>query len=358
MNILHIDTEPSWRGGERQCFLLARELETRGHHNVVACRPGSPLAERASEAGLAVKEISPLIEADPWALLELRRQARLHGVDICHGHTGHGVTLAVGAAWGSRRRACATRRVDFPLKRNLFSRWKYARLDGLAVISRAVERVVVSGGYPAKNLRWIPSGIDLSPQGEVAQILAAPRVGKPGRKIVHVGALVPHKDQATLIKAMSILVRRFPDAHLDIFGEGPLREVLAREIQSLGLQGSVRLAGYEANILQPMREASVFVLSSKEEGLGTVLLDALALGVPTAATQAGGIPEMYEGGADAPELSPVGDPQALADNITRVLQDPEEARRRVARGRECVKIFDAARMAESYEKFYNELLAR
>jgi glycosyltransferase involved in cell wall biosynthesis len=101
--------------------------------------------------------------------------------------------------------------------------------------------------------------------------------------------------------------------------------------------------------------ADVFVFPSVQEGLGTALLDALALGVPTAATAAGGIPDIY-GDPRAPELSPPGDPDALARNILRVLLDPEEARRRVERGRERVKGFTVQAMTGAYERLYEEIV--
>jgi glycosyltransferase involved in cell wall biosynthesis len=89
--------------------------------------------------------------------------------------------------------------------------------------------------------------------------------------------------------------------------------------------------------------------------LGTALIDALVLGVPTAATAAGGIPDIY-GGPGASELSPPGKPEDLARNILSVLRDPVEASRRSARGRERAALFTVDAMTGSYEKLYEGLL--
>ena len=135
-------------------------------------------------------------------------------------------------------------------------------------------------------------------------------------------------------------------------GEIALR--ILRAAKELGIAGRTVFQGHDSDPLGWTALADLFVFSSKEEGLGTALLDALVMGVPTAATSAGGIPDIY-GGAGAPELCPPEDPAALARNILAVVKDRSEAARRVQRGRERAQHFTADAMALAYEKLYQDL---
>ena len=121
MRILHLNTERSWRGGERQTFWLAEALARRGHDSRLACRPEGPLAARAKERGIVVFPLSPLFEFDPLAVSRLRRYMRESGTEILQAHTGHAVGLGALAARGMGAKLVVTRRVDFPLKADFFS---------------------------------------------------------------------------------------------------------------------------------------------------------------------------------------------------------------------------------------------
>ena len=359
MRVLHLNTERTWRGGERQTFWLAEALSRRGHESRMACRPEGPLAARAEGGGLTVFPLSPLCEFDPFAASRLRRYLRETGTDILHAHTGHAVGLGALAARGTGVKLVVTRRVDFPLKAGIFSRWKYGSAHAVACISGRVREIAVDGGVPEGKTVVIPSGIDPAgyPSAENRDRFRRERgVALNDVVLVHVGALAPHKDQAVLLRAVQRAAREEPRIRLIVLGEGPLRASLEKLARDLGIAGRTVFMGNHPDVLVYTALADVFVFSSKEEGLGTALLDALAVGVPTAATSAGGVPDIY-GGPDAPELSPPGDPEALARNILAVLSDPAEARRRVDRGRERILLFTVEAMTDRYEVLYKRLLA-
>lgn len=360
MRILHVNTERGWRGGERQTLWLAAALARRGHASAVAARPDQPLASRAREAGLEVFPLSPWGEWDPVAAHRLNRFLKSWRADVVHAHTGHAVGQAAFASLGAPVRRAATRRVDFPLKRGFFSRWKYGRMDAVACISSRVKEMVLEGGVPAEKTAVIPSGIDPSgyPSTVDRERLRRARGFLPEELlVVHAAALVPHKDQATLLRAAQRVLAGEKKVRFLVLGDGPLKVSLESLARELGVAESVSFLGYKPDVLEWVAMGDLFVFSSREEGLGTALLDALALGVPTAATAAGGIPDIY-GGPEAPELSPAGNPEALAENMLSVLSDPAEARRRVARGRELVKRFTVEAMTDAYENLYQRLTGR
>lgn len=359
MRVLHLNTERTWRGGERQTFWLARELRSRGHESWIACRPGFPLDCAAKAVGLPTLPVCPVSEADPLAAWRLYRFLRERRIDLLHAHTGHAVGLGALATLGTATPFVATRRVDFPLAGNVLSRWKYSRLDRLAVISNAIRTIVMKGGFPEERIAVVPSGIDATGYPSVSGRLEFRRergLSDDGVLIVHAGALVPHKDQATLLRAAAVVFDRIPGARLVILGEGRLETELRAMAEEPGLAGRVDFPGHRPDVLEYIAAADVFVFSSVEEGLGTTLLDAMAIGIPTAATRAGGIPDLY-GGPGAPELVPPADASALAAGILSVLADPVEAARRVRRGKEIAARFTVDAMATRYQELYQSCMS-
>ena len=138
--------------------------------------------------------------------------------------------------------------------------------------------------------------------------------------ILGVGRLTPAKNFETLIKAFS-LVRRKLEAKLVILGEGREREKLEHLVEELGLKNDVSMPGFVDNPYKYMKNSSVFVLSSRWEGLPTVLIEALALGVPVVSTDCpSGPAEILENGKWG-RLVPVGDPKALAEAIVEAMND-------------------------------------
>ena len=138
---------------------------------------------------------------------------------------------------------------------------------------------------------------------------------------MNVAALVAHKDHATLLAAAALARRALPALHWVVGGEGPS---CAATRARFG-RARARATGSTCSGTSPSPSACsprpiCFVMSSREEGLGTSVLDAMALGVPVASTTAGGLPEMLADGAGL--LVPPGDPTALADAVARILTDP------------------------------------
>ncbi|MBK7207822.1 MAG: glycosyltransferase [Elusimicrobia bacterium] len=358
LSILHLNTERGWRGGERQTFLLARELARRGHRNVVACRPGEALDQKCRDAGLETFPVSPWSELAIWEAGRLRRFLRSNRVEILHAHTGHAVGLGALAFPGGGARLVATRRVDFPVRGGP-GRWKYGRPAAWAAVSQSVASRLIAAGVAPARVRVIPSGVDSAayPSRRDRDRLRRDRgIDSATRVILHAGALDESKDQATLLRAFARIAPRLADARLLILGDGPLRGALAEIARKEGVAERVSFLGHRADVLEYMALADLVAFPSRKEGLGTVLLDALAIGVPTAATATGGIPDIY-GSPTAPELSPVGDATAFAANLERGL-DPDEGARRVARGRERVGGFTVTAMADAYERFYDEVICR
>jgi glycosyltransferase involved in cell wall biosynthesis len=219
-------------------------------------------------------------------------------------------------------------------------------------ISRAVADVLVQGGVSRERISVIHSGISLEQIGKTAPLGVRDLLGLAPdvRVAANVAALVPHKDQATLVDAASHLATTHPELHWVIAGEGELRRALQTQIQQLGLESHVHLMGHVVSPERLIADADVFVMSSRQEGLGTTVLDAMALGIPVASTTAGGLPEML--GADSGLLVPPADPRALATAVGRILENPDVGARLAAKARTSVLRFSDRRMAEEVRSVY------
>jgi glycosyltransferase involved in cell wall biosynthesis len=323
VRVLQVDAGREWRGGQNQVRLLSRELSRDSSVEVVlVTQRGSELARRAAAVGVTVQEIPWSIGLDPRAAWRLYLTGRVFRPDVVHVHDSHALSLTRVARWGdsplSRATLVGHRRVDFHIR----PRSNWFRADRLIAVSAAVQRVLVADGVSPRDITVIHDGID---PDEVRSRAATPygirrRLGlAPGAPLaVNVAALVDHKDQCTLIRAAALARAQRPDLHWAIAGDGPLRPTLEREIAAANLGDRVHLLGYVPEADALIREADVFVMSSKEEGLGSVILHALVLEKPVVATAGGGIPEVVP----AEFLVPVGDASALAAKVVDSLTHP------------------------------------
>lgn len=164
--------------------------------------------------------------------------------------------------------------------------------------------------------------------------------------ILGVGRLAKEKDFATLVRAFTSVRERQP-ARLLILGEGPGRARLERQAADLDLAGEVSFPGHVENPYAFMARAGVLASSSRSEGLGIALIEALACGCPVVSTDCPvGPAEILESGRYG-RLTPVGDPAALAEAILATLRKPPARERSRARGR----WFTVERAVREYARF-------
>lgn len=169
--------------------------------------------------------------------------------------------------------------------------------------------------------------------------------------IGNLAALVPHKDHSTLISAFPKVLTHIPEARLLIAGEGPLKDSLKSQVGNLGLEARVHFLGYLEKPLPLLKTLDLFALSSWGEGMGSVLLEAMAVGIPIVATEAGGIPEVLENRTNA-LLVPPRDPEKLSLAIVEVLKDGGLAANLVQKARKTLEAFSLRQYGSRMEQIY------
>jgi L-malate glycosyltransferase len=264
-----------------------------------------------------------------WRLSRLLKRVR---PDVIHAHDPHGVAMASVAlsmlSASGVPPLVAARRVDFRLKRNSFSRWKYRQVDLFIASSEAIRQILIRDGVEAETVVTVHEGIDVARMAhvEAANVHAEFFLPHGAPLIANIAALVPHKGQRHLLDAMPRVIRAVPDARLVILGEGELRPQLEQQIRHLHLEHHVVMPGFRPDVLSLLKGMDIFVLSSETEGLGTSLLDAMAAGKPCVGTRVGGIPEVIDDGVSG-LLVPPHDPPALAAALIHLLAEPQSRQR-------------------------------
>ena len=360
---LHIDTAQTWRGGQSQVKYTVMGLRALGQRAALVAHPDGELLRRMSE-GMDLIPLAPRGEVDLAAAWRLSRVLKQLRPDVVHAHDPHGVAMASTAlsiaSPSPRPPLVASRRIEFRIAHNSFSRWKYSQVDCFIAISQAVRDRLVADGIRATRIVVVHEGVDVErvaalPSGNVHALLFLPT----GAPIVGtIGALVAQKDHHTLIEAAAHVVREVPDVRFVVLGEGELRGALEEQIRHRHLERHVFLAGFRPDVLELMKDFDVFALSSIHEGMCTSLVDAMAAQKAAVATAVGGVPEVLEDG-DTGLLVPAKDHEALARGIVTLLKNASlrqqmgEAALRRARER-----FTVERMVEGTAAVYDRLTGR
>lgn len=364
MSLFQIDAGKEWRGGQRQSLFLAKELKRRGLPFFFIVQPESPLHQKACEAKLPVLPFKMRNEFDLPAILRLAWAMKRKKCLLVHFHDAH--SAAVGSVAASLAKVpfrIITRRVDFPLKKNYFSRRKYMKnVDVIIAISEGVKKVLVEGGVNPVNVEVISSGIDFSSFEEDSSALTS-------KDYLHhelsfevddylvgiVAHLADHKGHQYLIQATKILKQQAPKIKTIIVGEGPLSMELDRQAKELDVEDIIFFLGFRKDIPKILSSLDLFVLSSHLEGMGSSILDAMASRLPVVATKVGGIPEVVING-ETGLLVPPRNPSALARAILMLYSDKTLASRLGQKGYELVhRKFSAEAMADKVVRLYEKI---
>ena len=213
---------------------------------------------------------------------------------------------------------------------------------------------------PAERFTTIHSGVDLSrferaPHGDVAR---RSDFGIPADApvIVCVARLVPIKGHEHLIAAMPAVLDAFPEARLLLVGDGPLADELQAQAERAGVAQRVVFAGLRFDIPDLLRLSDIFALASLNEGMGRVLVEAMACRLPVVATRVSGIPDVVDDGVTG-LLADSRSPDQMARALCALLSDPVCAHRMGEAGyRKVVPAFGVDAMVERINTVYEEVL--
>jgi len=297
--------------------------------------------------GIPVIPLPWSVGADPRALRTLARHARRRW-DVVHVHDTHALRLMtyLAALEGSGSRIVATRRTVAPTR----SAWKWRRAHLVLAVSESARDALIAAGVERGRISVVPEGVDaegLEKQGSTA--LRDTAGAKPDHFLIaSLAALGPDRDHATLIRAASLVVRKYPNARFAIFGEGPERGRLESLIDELDLEGWVCLPGFVDDARSSLANIDLFVMPSLREELSTGCLEAMWAGVPVV------MPAVGDGRLRAEGIEPVrrGDQSAMAEAIGRFIDEPDHRARASERASAYARAHGAEAMVDATLKAY------
>jgi len=305
---------------ERSCFALHPAVR---HHALFAQRPSFKRAYLATVSGI-------------------RRFVRQHGIDVLIDVDTMLTLFTLPATLGLNVRRIAWEHCHFDEDLG-----KPARRIARRLAARTCEAVVVLTARDKR--RWQTA---LAPRARVESIgnpLPFPFPAEPakrlGRVVLAVGRLTHAKGFDVLLQAWSAVVSGRPDWRLVIVGEGEERHALTKQAQTLGIMSSVDMPGASAQIEDAYRSAAIFCLSSRYEGFGLVLAEAMAFGLPIVSTDCEtGPKELVQDGRNG-LLAHAGDPAALATSIAQLIDDNALSSSLASGARETARTLDIGKIA-------------
>ena len=370
--ILLVHASAELYGSDRACLTVASAAVGAGFQTHVMVPAEGPLVPLLRAAGAFVHLVDPLIlrRAElsgvrtirtvagwPRRVLRLRRFSRRFRFDVVHSNCAPTIGGALSARWWGVPHIWHVHEIfeDERAARIVFERL-LATADVVLVASAAVSKQFRSQALRARS-RVAYTGADVP-----SEIMSTLPLGRVPTQLLCVGRLNERKGQAVLIRAVGLLRNRGLDVRLRLVGdvyasEHHFRIQLQQLVSTLDLVEFVCFMGERRDALQLIAEADVVVVpSAQPEAFGIVVVEAMALGRPVVASDAGGPRELITPGHDGLLVAP-RNVEALADAIAGLIDNPLEARRLGGNARVTAKRFSSAELADRVLDVYRELLS-
>lgn len=362
IRILHISTAVSWRGGEQQLAYLLEELKNKDCTQFVFCYQHSAIEKHCQSKGISYYSVPRKSAFHPVQWYQIHQCSKEKKIEVIHVHDAHAHTAAILACtfMGLKLPIVLSRKVDFPIRNNSFSRFKYNHpaLKRIICVSKKIMEILAVDLSKTAKLKCIYDGIDL-------QKFSLPKSNSIREELTlaqdmllvgNVAALADHKDYYTFVDTAELLVNKGLNAHFVIIGDGPERDGIRNYIKEKKLNDRIHMLGFRDNIGELLPQLNLFLFTSKTEGLGSSILDAYASQVPVVATSAGGVPEIVQDSVSG-LLAPVKDPHSLANQCLRVVSDENLRTNLIKNARHFVQSFSKERMANATFDVYQEVLS-
>lgn len=334
---------------------LIRELESKGLTNQVVCKSGGTLTDRLHEAGLPFETYNIPISWLPQTGLKLGGIISAFSPDIIH--TRLSSAARIGGFWAKKTGIPVIETVDKYPKAHY-----HKNADHLITCSESVKRHMIKLGYPETMISTVFNPVD--PKKYVFDkdkaIYVRDMLGiLPNEKVIlGAGNFVEMKGFDNLIKAFQLLILDSrQDLKLLLLGEGEEKDTLCKLIKSSGLGKKVIMPGFVQDIRPYMWASDIFVLSSKKpEPFGVVLIEAMASGLASIATKAGGPIDIIKDGVNGC-LVEINSAKDIAKKIKLLLEDDNLKNKIAVEGIETVsKNFNVKDIALKHIEIYKKII--
>ncbi len=348
MKILQVNTEKSWRGGERQTLYTLEGLISQGVDCQLLTLKDSLMHQKAEERGIDVITVTSMAGA-------LKKLSGLKGeFDCIHAQTGKAHLQCVATKIFHKTPVVYTRRVDF-VPSGFSTRLKYQNTDIVVSISNAISSILEESGMYRNSLVISSAVKDKELNIKRALELKESLGIKDGAKIIGlISALESHKDPIVALKTSYELQKVRQDFAVLHFGNGEMIDKVSHMVNELGLGQLYHQMGHHENVEDYFSIMDAFLMTSKEEGLGSSVLDAFNYQVSVVSTNAGGLNDLVQ---DRGFLCDIGDTKCLSQGLSLALDSSKESTMHKISAKEyCDNEMGVDLMASKYIALYKELI--
>lgn len=362
--ILHVSTIKSWGGGEQQLVYLYQELAKQPLQQLILCHNNSALAQLSQARNFNYLTFQGSGSINFKLAWQLAMLCRKQTCTIIHAHDSHALTAALLARLLFRCSAklVVSRKVAFPIGKSWLSRYKYQtkHISQIICISQAVRNIVAQTVPDSAKLTVIYDGVDVSRFTNsqlTTDLRQALHCTSETILIGTIASLVPSKDLFTFLATAKQLLQQGLQTKFLIIGDGPQKSDLQVFATQEKIAEHILFMGFRADIPTLLPQLDIFMFTSKQEGMGSVLLEAMACQVPIVATRVGGIPEIVEDQVTG-LLAEVGDTKGLAQAVNKLLQNPKTRQQLVSRAKHQLTNFSIDTMARNTLAVYTQVTSK
>ena len=367
MDVLHIDSEKTWRGGENQVRLLADGLQQEGVTNTIATPPGSALAKRLSSSH-QILEVPMRGEFNLNAAKKISHYCKQNRVDLldCQSSHAHSIGLWCKRLFCPEIKIVVHRRVDYVPKPGWLNRVKYFNkgVDCYVAISDAIRNVLLNYGIEAQKVKKVFSAVDhevyRSYQKPLEKEKWCQKLGLSTDTVLigQAAAMTHQKGYETLLHSLSYLQEHKSKFHCVIAGDGELRQKLEKLCRDLDLSDQVSFLGWIDEVPSFLSSLDIFAMPSRFEGLGTVALEAVYAHSCLVTTKVGGLKEINIHNSTG-LCAPVDCSKSFAAQLERAILSSDLRKDLSRQAYEyCITKFSLKSMVGNNLKIYRELLSQ
>ena len=324
MNIFFLNTFPVWGGCERWVVQVGKCLHERGHNIVISSLPGSETEKNAQNAGLDIFPIKINMDVAFWKIPRLMRYFKKHQIDVVVCVQNRDVKVGALAAKLAKVPVVLVRNGLDVIKQKPYHKLAFTRfVDGIMTNAMVLKETYMKYGWFQDDfIHVIYDGLKIPEQVEKLDLKKQLGFPEDCCLIVSAGRLVPQKGFDYLIEVASMAKKHDKNWRFAVVGTGELKNELLQLVKEKDVADFIKFIGFKSDVLPFISAGDLYVLSSRWEGLSSVLREAMSLGKASISTAVNGVPELYQDNR-AGLMVEKDNPKAIFNGIDKVFSDPE-----------------------------------
>ena len=356
MKIIQLMPEFELAGAEIMAENLIYYLVGEGHEVVVVSMytQHTPITDRLEANGIKIVYLDKKSGFDLSIIFKMKKLFQNESPDVIHTHrylARYAVPAAVLAGVKGRVHTVhnmASKELGSRDRRINSFFYKHANMYPVGISPRIKDTIIEEYSLDESQIGMVYNGIDLSNCKSKVAFDSSDNI-----KLLHVGRFNHQKNHEGIIRAFAKVLQTYPNAHLDLYGMGELKDTCIKLVEELSIAANVSFCGTTSDIYSVMHDCDIFLLCSHYEGMPITLIEAMATKLPIVATSVGGVVDMIDDGISGLLCS--DDIDDIAEKLKLMISDSSLRQRCGENAQIKSKLFSSAIMGEEYLKIYRKV---